>query len=275
MNARDLFDQGRLDHAIAVQNEVVKVEPTNVDARHELSVYLCFAGNLDRAFLQLNTMGQQEPELTSASHVYRSLLIADLQRRKTFHEDASPLLPPDCAPHVEARWQALKALRAENPEGAAAHLERASQTEGNRPGKLNGEAFAGICDYDDLLGSVLEVYAGETYLWLPFDDIRRLEVSRPKHLLDLLYVPAQLEDVHGKEASVHLPTTYEGSYANDDGQLAIGQKTAWDEIPGVGYRGVGQRLLFCSTESETREVGLLEVQTLEFDTAVGDDSDVG
>lgn len=264
MSARDLFDQGRLEDAIEAQNEVVKASPTDVDARHELSVYLCFAGNLDRAFLQLNTMGQQNPELTTASHVYRSLLIADLQRRKTFHEDASPLLPPDCPPHVEARWDALQALRGGRPEDASAHLERAGTTEGNRPGKLNGESFAGICDYDDLLGSVLEVYAGETYLWLPIDHIRRLEVTPPKHLLDLLFVPATLEDVNGAEASVHLPTTYEGSYASGDGQLAIGQKTDWDEVPGVGYRGIGQRLFFCATEEETREVSLLEVRSLEF-----------
>ena len=69
MTARELFDQGRLDEAIAAQNEVVKAHPTDLDARHELSVYLCFAGELDRAFMQLNTMAQQDPALAMSSTI--------------------------------------------------------------------------------------------------------------------------------------------------------------------------------------------------------------
>ncbi len=275
MTARELFDQGRLDDAIATQNEVVKVHPMDLDARHELSVYLCFAGNLERAFLQLNTMSQQNPELAMSSNVYRSLLIADLQRRKVYREDVKPLLPPDCPSPVEARLEALLARRAGNPDAARAALDRAAEGEGNRPGKLNGEVFAGIRDYDDLLGSVLEVYAGETYLWMPFDHIRKLEINEPKHLLDLLYVPARLEDITGAEASVHLPTVYEGSHLADDGQLRIGQKTDWVEVPGVGFCGSGQKLLFAASETETLELGLLEVRSLEFEPVASDGSAVG
>jgi len=275
MTARELFDQGRLDEAIATQNEVVKSRPTDLDARHALSVYLCFAGNLDRAFLQLNTMSQQNPELAMSTHVYRSLLIADLQRRKAYREDAKPLLPPDCPAHVEARLQALLARRAEDEGAARTALARAAEGEGNRPGKLNGEAFLGIRDYDDLLGSVLEIYAGENYLWMPFERIRKLKINEPKHLLDLLFVPAELEDTNGVEASVHLPTVYEGSHLADDGQLRIGQKTDWVEVPGVGFCGVGQKLLFSVTENETRESGLLEIRSLEFEVAARDDSALG
>ncbi len=275
MTARELFDQGRLDDAISAQNEVVKTNPTDLDARHELSVYLCFAGNLDRAFLQLNTMSQQNPELATSSHVYRSLLIADLQRRKAYREDVSPLLPPECPPPVEARLRALRARRAGDHEAASEALRRAAEEERNRPGKLNGETFAGIRDYDDLLGSVLEVYAGETYLWMPFEHIRKLEISAPRHLLDLLFIPAEIEDMNGAEASVHLPTTYEGSHLSEDGRVRIGQKTDWVEVPGVGLCGIGQRVLFSATESATRESGLLDVRSLEFEVAAPDESHVG
>jgi type VI secretion system protein ImpE len=270
MTARELFDQGQLDEAIAAQNEVVKASPTDLDARHELSVYLCFAGNLDRAFLQLNTMSQQNPELAMSSNIYRSLLIADMQRRKAYSEDVSPLLPPDCPAHVEARLAALKAHRAGDADGASAALERAAETEGNRAGKMNGQAFAGIRDYDDLLGSVLEVYAGETYLWMPFDHIRKLTITPPKHLLDVLFVPAQMVDITGAEASVHLPTVYEGTHLASDGALRVGQKTDWKEVPGIGFCGVGQKSIFSATESDTTELGLLEVRTLEFEDGGSD-----
>ncbi|MCH7868700.1 MAG: hypothetical protein IH881_13480 [Myxococcales bacterium] len=275
MTARELFDQGRLEEAISTQNEVVKLQPTNLDARHELSVYLCFAGNLDRAFLQLNVMGQQNPELAKSSDVYRSLLIADLQRRKAYQEDVDPLLPPDCPSHVEARLAALHARRTGDENAASAALEQAAQSEWNRPGKLNGEMFLGVRDFDDLLGSVLEVYAGENYLWMPFEHIRRLKINEPKHLLDLLFVPAELEDFNGAEASVHLPTVYEGSHLSEDRQLRIGQKTDWVEVPGIGFCGVGQKLLFSATEGETRETGLLEVRSLEFESSTPDGSVVG
>lgn len=275
MTARELFDQGRLDDAIAAQNEAVKASPTDLDARHELSVYLCFAGNLDRAFLQLNTMSQMNPELAMASDVYRSLLIADLQRRKVYHEDVKPLLPPNCPDHVEARLDALIARRAGDADAANAALERAAEGEGNRSGKLNGEAFAGLRDYDDQLGSVLEIYAGETYLWMPLDHIRKLEIHEPKHLLDLLFLPAQLEDINGTEASVHLPCVYEGSHLAEDGALRIGQKTEWVEVPGIGYCGLGQRLLLTGTDAGTNEVGLLEVRSLEFDPSPADEPAIG
>ena len=80
-------------------------------------------------------------------------------------------------------WRGRFRLGGGDEDAARAALERAAKGEANRPGKLDGEGFLGIRDYDDLLGSVLEVYAGETYLWLPFDQIRKLTISKPKHLL--------------------------------------------------------------------------------------------
>ena len=75
------------------QNVCVKAKPTDVDERHLLSVFLCFSGDLDRAFLQLEMIGKQDPDLGMAAQVYRSLIIAETQRRKVFHDDAKPLLP--------------------------------------------------------------------------------------------------------------------------------------------------------------------------------------
>ena len=275
MNARELFEKGRLSDAIEAQNAVVKANPSDLDARYALSVFLCFAGNLDRAFLQLNTMGKQDAELAMATNIYRNQLIAELQRRKVYNEDAKPLLPPDCPRYVEERLEAILALRRGDTGAANTHLDRAAETESGRPGKLNGQRFDAIRDSDDLLGSVLEVYAGDTYLWIPFAQIRKIEIHEPAHLLDLLFMPAEIEDVGGAEAQVYIPALYEGTHLSSDGLVQTGKMTDWLEIEGLGHRGVGQKLLMMADGDDTPEIALREVRSLEFDTVDSGESTSG
>jgi type VI secretion system protein ImpE len=263
MAAQELFEAGELREAIQEQNAQVKAHPTDVDARYQLVVLLAFAGELDRAFLQLDTIARQEPELAPATGVYRSLIRAEAERWAVFNREGKPLLPPDCPEHVELRVEAVEAMRAAEPDRAAAALDRANEKATPLGGELNGEAFDAIRDTDDLLGPVLEVYAGGKYLWVPLDHVRRLEISEPERELDLLWAAAQLLDVRGEEASVHLPVLYEGSHEASDGHARIGRVTDWIDWEGVLYRGVGQKVLLSARGDATRETALLEVRNLE------------
>jgi type VI secretion system protein ImpE len=275
MTPEELFHNGRLGEAIVAQNACVKAQPTDVDARHLLSVFLCFSGELDRAFLQLDMIGKQDPDLGMAAQVYRSLMIAESQRREVFHGDAKPLLPPECPADVEARLDALLAQRRDDSAALRDGLERAESSQSELEGKQNGEAFTDLRDYDDLLGPVLEVYAGDTYLWVPFERIRTLEIKPPVHLLDLLYIPATLEDQSGAEASVHLPALYEGSYLSDDDRLRTGKMTDWVDAGETGFRGVGQKVLLVRAAPEPREVSLLEIRSLEFPASASSETSGG
>lgn len=273
MNLQELMASGNLAEAVAAQSAEVKARPLDLDARYQLSVLLCFAGDLDRAHLQLNTIGSQDAELGMASAIYRSLITADAARRTVWNETGQPLLPPDCAAGIEDRVAVLQALRRGDSEAAAQALERAQAADAPLEVKLNGELTRDLRDYDDFLGPVLEVYAGGNYLWLPFERIRSLEVPAPKSDLDLLWAPAQLVDANGMEANVHLPVLYEGSHLAPDGRVRIGRMTEWLDVEGLGFRGQGQRTLLAEQGGESREIGLLEVRSLE--RAVSSEADGG
>ncbi len=261
MNER--IESGNLTEAIAAQSAEVKARPTDLDARYQLSVLLCFAGELDRASIQLNTIASMDSELGMGSAIYRSLIVAASARRSVFHEEGVPLLPPDCAPGIEHRVQALEAIRRGDTEAARQALESALATDPPIEVKLNGELASDVRDYDDFLGPVLEVYAGGNYLWLPFERIRSLEVRAPQSELDLLWAPAQLVDANGMEANVHLPVVYEGSHLASDGRVRVGSMTEWVDVEGLGFRGQGQRTLLAQQGGDPREIGLLEVRSLE------------
>jgi type VI secretion system protein ImpE len=110
---------------------------------------------------------------------------------------------------------------------------------------------------------VLEVFAGGHYLWLPLERVRTLEVRAPKHQLELLWLPAELEDVSGDTATVHLPALYHGSAGADDARLRAGALTEWREQEGLVVRGLGQKVLLARHGGEEREVALRELRTLE------------
>ena len=263
MNFHELMASGNLAEAISAQSAEVKARPLDLDVRYQLSVLLCFAGDLERAGTQLNTIASQDAELGMGSAIYRSLIEADSARRTVWNDEGVPLLPPDCAPGIDDRVAALQALRRGDADAAREALERAQAADRPLELKLNGELTADLRDHDDFLGPVLEVYAGGNYLWLPFERIRSLEVRAPQSELDLLWAPAQLVDANGMEANVHLPVLYEGSHLASDGRVRVGNMTEWVDVEGLGFRGQGQRTLLAQQGGNPREIGLLEVRSLE------------
>ena len=93
--------------------------------------------------------------------------------------------------------------------------------------------------------------------------VRRLSVEPPAHLLDTLWLPAELEDAAGTTATVHLPVLYAGSGSSDDDSVRLGRETRWEEVAPDLLSGRGQRLLVHAAGDELKEVPLLELRTLE------------
>jgi len=263
MTPQELLAAGEIAQAISAQSGVLRARPTDRDARWLLFVLLCYAGEHDRAILQLDTLAQQDAEFGMGSVVYRSLVVADAERTAVLTRAGNPLLPPDSPAHVEARLEALRALREARPADARSALERAARARPALEGKVDGEPFADLFDSDELLGPVLELFAGGHYLWLPLERVRTLQIRKPAHQLELLWLPAQLEDAAGDTATVHLPALYQGSAAADDARLRAGLMTEWREQDGLVVRGLGQRVLLAERGGEEREVALRELRTLE------------
>src|SRR5207247_233166 len=125
-------------------------------------------------------------------------------------------------------------------------------------GKLNGDSFSDFCDYNDLTAPVLEAILLNSYLWLPFEQILRIEIEPPKQLRDLLWAKAQVEMVNEMKVSVFLPALYESSHAHIDDQIKLGRKTDWKQISEDLFIPYGQRLFLVDGEEEA----FFEVRTL-------------
>lgn len=263
MTVDTLIREGRLSDALAEQTELVKRFPGDPDQRYVLFCLLAFAGELERALLQLDALSHGDEKLGFGSVVYRNLITSEEERRRAYEERAEPVLPPDASPWLAERLAAFRCALAGEAEAAEERLEAIADDGALLEGERSGRPFTAIRDVDDLLGPVLEVFAGGRYLWMPFESIRSLTVSQPQALVDLLWVPAKLEDRHGEVAEVHLPVRYFGSHAASEEPLRLGNATSYEAVTPALSRGVGQKMLWTVGKEEIEETPLLELSTVE------------
>ena len=260
----ELFRDGQLGAALEAQIAAVKSGPTDADERLLLFVLLCFSGDLERAIIHLDTLVTLEDATKGGASVYHSLVAAEFERQKVYSGTGAPNLPPGDFPGLAERAEALQAASRGDAAAVAKALDAASAASGDQPGRIDDREFEGLCDYDDLLGNVFEVYAGGRYMWIPHADVVRIDISEPKSPLDLIWVPAEIERVDGEESNVHLPALYATSAAHDDDAIRLGRSTEWIEIGDELFRGVGQKMLFGATGDDTFDKGLLETRSIVF-----------
>jgi type VI secretion system protein ImpE len=265
MIAHDLWKEGRLDDAIEAQTAEVKSNPTDSERRYFLFALLCFTGDLERAARQLDAVGIQDEKLQAGALIYRNLLASEAERRRVYSGATDPLLPGNPPESLTLRVEAIQAAGLSDWEWAGRTLHRAAEKVSLVSGTCDGEKFDRLEDTDEFLGPVFEIFAGGRFLLMPFERIRTLEISEPKHVLDLLWVPAHLEDTEGNVADVHLPVLYQGSNEDERDSIRLGRETEWFDS-GAGVRGRGQKVLSLMTGGEGGQEddrALLSVRSLE------------
>ena len=156
MNARGLYQAGKLDEAIEALGAEVRDNPSDAQRRTFLFELLCFAGKYDRAEKQLAVLGQGGKEAQMGALVYQSALHAERLRQEMFERQS---FPGSAMPRPVA-------------------------------GMLNGRHFDSLEDADPRIGARLEVFAAGQYTWLPFEQIASVRMQPPSRLRDLLWTPA-------------------------------------------------------------------------------------
>lgn len=263
MNAGEAFKAGRLREAIDAQIADVKAHPADHGKRLFLFELAAFAGDLERARRQIEAVRYDEPELDLAAQTYRKLLDAEEARRRLFKDGLQPGLLADAPDHAVLRLEAVNRLREGRPSEAAEILERANDLAPVLKGALNGKAFEGLRDGDDLFGTVLEVMAQGRYFWLPLEQVDTLKMNAPQFPRDLLWLPAKLLTTQGEEGDVFLPALYPGTHEHPDDRVRLGRATDWNEAEGAPARGAGLRTFLVGEDA----VGLLEWRELRVLTA--------
>ncbi len=238
MNARDLFQNGKVTEAIRVLGDYLRDHPADTASRTFLFELLCFAGEYDRAEKQLAALSRGGKESELGAILYYSALHAEQTRLEMFQKSEFPPLPEG------------------GPDNAVS-------------GTLNGKPFQSIADADPDLGPRLEIFAAGAYMWLPFQHIASIRMEPPQYLRDTLWKPAFITtgpEFRGTEiGEVLVPVVYPLSWKHPDESVWLGRATAWGEDDqGVQYPS-GQKTLLVDGE----EFPFLELRTCEIDQPAG------
>lgn len=260
MDAKQLFDAGRLAEAIAAQTREVKNQPGDLGRRTFLFELLCFQGDYDRAAKQLDAIGRQELQAGAAAQVYANLLHAENARRRLYSEGLAPKFLIDPPPRIHRHLDAVNRLREGNAAEAKALLDDAESERPELPGQADGVVFEDFRDCDDLLSAVLELHIGRDYCWVPFEQIRSLQLAAPEHPRDLIWSACQMILTDGTVQRGHTPVLYSGSQEHENEQVKLGRMTDWKTDDNAPVLGAGQRMLIVGDDART----MLDLRMVEF-----------
>jgi type VI secretion system protein ImpE len=226
MSAGELFKAGRLREAIEAQVLEVKAQPGDAARRLFLFELHAFNGDLERARKQIDAIAVEPAEHQLAVATYASLLDAEAKRRGVFRQGSAPKFLTVPPAHVHDRLEALARLQAGDAAEADALLEKANADLPALRGSLNGQAFEGLRDVDDLFGTVIEVMAQGEYFWVPLEQVESLTMGAPRFPRDLLWFPARLE-LAGTAGDVFVSALYPSSHEHTDEHVRLGRMTDW------------------------------------------------
>jgi type VI secretion system protein ImpE len=228
MNARQLYQEGRLDDAIEALGAEVRDNPTDAQRRAFLFELLCFAGQFERAEKQLSVLGRNGRDAEMGTLLYHAALHGERLRQEMFEKQNFP--------------QSVA-----KPVG----------------GTINGKPFTTITDADPRIGARLEVFAGGQYMWLPFEHVESVRVEAPKLLRDLLWAKAIVRPAKtfkGLEmGEALLPAISPLTWQYPDADVRLGRVTEWVEFDDGSQGPVGQKILLVDDE----EFPILELRELE------------
>jgi len=236
MNARELYQAGRLTDAVKALSAEVRDNPTDPNRRTFLFELLCFAGEYERADKQLEVLGEKGPDSELGVMLYRSALFAERQRHDLFERGQ---LPP------------------EQEESGA-----------DRAGQANGKEFAYFADADPRIGPRLEIFAAGNYLLLPLEHVASIQIPPPQKLRDLIWTPAVVRTTpsfKGTElGEVLLPVLAPFSWRHPDEAVRLGRMTVWEKPNGLEYQvPFGQKMW----QVDEEDISFLELRSLEFNSA--------
>ncbi|HMV54157.1 MAG TPA: type VI secretion system accessory protein TagJ [Rhodocyclaceae bacterium] len=248
--------------ALKQLTEAVKAHPADAKLRVFLFQLLCVLGKWDRALTQLELCAEMDASALAMREMYREAIRCERLREEVFAGRKSPMLFGEPEGWIALLIESLiRNGRGESAE-AARLREQAFADAPATSGKADDHAFEWIADADMRLGPVLEAIINGRYYWVPFNRLLQVSIEAPTDLRDYVWAPAQLQFANGGETIALIPSRYPGSAASEDGLVALGRKTMWDEPQSGLYIGQGQRVL----ATDSADLAMLEIRTISLDT---------
>lgn len=267
MNRSASADVASLDEEYAQLRERIRRTPEDADLRAQLFQVLALRGDWPRAQAALRMTLAGDPAPDSLAAVYLRPLAGELLRAQAF---AGVLRPKLCGADaaVEHLLDALQLDAAGRAADAGALRAAAMAALPARSGQLRLHAgdtavpFAWLADGDSRFGPVLELFAGERYLWLPLAQVRRMRFVPPASRCALVWSHSAIDLVNGKTIHAAVPVRYPLPAAMSEQKILTAAYTEWLPLAAPGqYLGIGQRMLV----SEQGEYALLDIAEIVFD----------
>lgn len=264
MTPGELFQAGKLAEATQAALEAVKKHPTDIDRRGQLIELLCFAGDLERADKQLETIGQQDPQAQMGVSMLRQIVRAENARQQFYSEGRLPEFLGKPSEALKLRLAASIAIREGNAKEAAAKLAEAEALEKPVRGTCNGESFDHFRDLDDMCSGIFEVLTSTgKYYWVPIERVEFAEFRAPERPKDLLWRRCNMKVQDGPEGEVFIPAIYAGTQRAGDEQLRLGRGTQWVEDTDALVRGQGQRMFLVGNA----DLSIMQLQDIVFNAS--------
>ena len=258
VSAAELLKSGETHAALDRLKQEVRKAPREPRLRTFLFQMFCIVGAWDRALTQLAAAAELDPAALPMAQAYRAAIRCEMLRERVFAGSRTPTVLGTPEPWMSLLIEANRRLAAGAPEDAAQLRDAAFEQAPSVAGTLDGQSFDWIADADPRLGPMLEAIVDGKYYWVPFLQIRSVDIEAPADLRDQVWMPAHFIWTNGGEAYGFIPTRNPGSAAAEDPALALSRKTEW-RAQGDWYLGLGQRVL----ATDTAEIALMDARRLD------------
>ena len=258
--AKTHLDAGNLKGAMESALKLVKANPTDQSARTFLFELSCFSGDWERAERQLEVVGHQDMNAMVGAMIYRQNFKAERDRANFFANSLKPefMQPPPA--YVEDLLTANNRLREGNAAEARQILDDTEEKRPAFPCRVNEQDFSDFRDYNDSTMCVFEVIFKDQYVWLPIEQVQKIEFFKPKSLRDLYWIQAQVGLTSGTSGEMFIPALYSDSWKSDNDQIRLGRMTDWRDAGEEIYIGEGMKLFWM----DGKEKSILDIETIEF-----------
>ncbi len=259
------LDKGNLTAAVESAIGLVKSNPTVYAARAFLFELSLFSGDWDRADRQLDTIGHQDANSAIGSLIYRQNLSAERDRIKFFAEGLRPETPETPTDYINDLFAANDLVRDGKTAEARELLDKVEEERPAYSCTVNGEGFSDFRDYNDLTMCAFEAIVKDSYVWLPFSSVKKLDFLERKSLRDVYWPQAQFELTNGTSGELFLPSLYVNTFKNADDQVRLGRTVDWREAGDDIYVGEGTRVF----TMDGKDKPILDLKTIEFNHEAG------
>lgn len=259
-DAKLQLDRGNLAAAVESALGLVKSNPTVYAARAFLFELSLFSGEWDRADRQLDVIGHQDANSAIGSLIYRQNLSAERDRIKFFAEGLRPETPETPSAYVNDLFVANDLIREGKTAEARELLDKVAEERPAFSCTINGKGFSDIRDYNDPTMCVFEAIVKDSYVWLPFESVKKIEFFERKSLRDVYWPQAQFQLTNGTTGELFIPSLYVNSWKNDDDQIRLGRSVDWREAGDDIYIGEGARIY----TMDGKDKPILDLRSIEF-----------